>query len=327
MSGWVRAQQLNNIKVFQAKEEIILLYDITGGHPGQTFDAAITVSRTGNKDFHMVPQSISGDIKNITPGFNKKIVWTVLDDLKSLTGNDFVFDITLKEQQRENILSTYGMVFVQGGTLQMGCTSEQTLCFDDEKPVHAATLNSYYIGKYEVTQSQWVEIMGNNPSHFKSAYLPVENVSWDEVNEFITKLNQKTGKRFRLPTEAEWEYAARGGNHSKKFLYSGSNSIMEVSWVNSNGERTTHQPGIKEPNELGLYDMTGNVMEWCQDWSGKYGAGHQMNPQGPGTGSEKIVRGGGWFSDARYCRVASRDCKNLASKFSSLGFRLVHPAE
>ena len=159
------------------------------------------------------------------------------------------------------------MVFVKGGTFMMGATPEQgSDAGDGEKPVHSVTVSDFYIGKYEVTQAQWKAVMGKNPSHYKGENRPVERVSWYDIQKFIEKLNAKTGKRYRLPTEAEWEYAARGGNQSKGYKYSGSNDIGSVAWYTNNSGDRTHPVGQKQPNELGLYDMTGNVWEWCSDW-------------------------------------------------------------
>jgi formylglycine-generating enzyme required for sulfatase activity len=217
---------------------------------------------------------------------------------------------------------TFEMVAVKGGTFTMGCTSEQSDCDDDEKPTHSVTLSDYYIGKFEVTQELWQAVMGNNPSYFKGANYPVEQVSWNDIQEFIKKLNQKTGANFRLPTEAEWEYAARGGNKSNGYKYSGSNNIDNVAWYKSNSGSKTHPVGQKTPNELGIYDMSGNVWEWCQDWYGNYSSSSQTNPKGPSSGSDRVLRGGSWGSGARYCRVSYRDADNPDSRGSYCGFRL-----
>ena len=178
---------------------------------------------------------------------------------------------------------TFTMIAVEGGTFQMGATSEQgSDAESDEKPVHSVTLSDYCIGETEVTQELWEAVMGSNPSGF-SGYpqRPVEKVSWNDCQEFITKLNQLTGKNFRLPTEAEWEYAARGGNKSQGYKYSGSNTIDNVAWYYSNSASRTHDVKTKSPNELGIYDMSGNVWEWCYDWYGSYSSGSQTNPTGP----------------------------------------------
>ena len=216
------------------------------------------------------------------------------------------------------------MIYVNGGTFTMGATAEQgSDAGDAEKPTHSVTLSDFYIGKCEVTQAQWKAVMGSNPSNFKGDNLPVENVSWDDVQEFIAKLNALTGKKFRLPTEAEWEYAARGGNQSKGYKYSGSNSINEVAWLN--GE--PYPVGQKAPNELGIYDMSGNVEEWCQDWLGDYGSPSQINPTGPSSGSRRVVRGGSWYNRARYCRVSYRNGYGPGGRRDDTGFRLVLSAE
>ena len=215
------------------------------------------------------------------------------------------------------------MVYVSGGTFTMGATSEQGGdAFDREKPAHSVTLSGYYIGKYEVTQELWKAVMGSNPSRFKGDNLPVERVSWNDVQEFLRKLNAMTGKRYRLPTEAEWEFAARGGNSSRGYKYSGSNSLGSVAWYDGNSGNKTHVVGTKSPNELGIYDMSGNVREWCQDWYGSYSSSSQRNPKGPNSGSYRVDRGGSWFSRARYCRVSTRNNRTPDFRDSSLGFRL-----
>nr|NQU92473.1 SUMF1/EgtB/PvdO family nonheme iron enzyme [Bacteroidota bacterium] len=219
------------------------------------------------------------------------------------------------------------MIFVKGGTFTMGCTSEQSDCGNDEKPTHQVTVSDFYIGKYEVTQKQWGDIMGPNPSNFKNCEnCPVEMVSWNDVQEFIKKLNEKTGKNYHLPTEAEWEYASRDGASTGSVTttkYAGGNNIDEVAWYFGNSGNKTHPVGQKKPNALGLYDMSGNVWEWCSDWVGDYNSGSQINPKGPSSGSYCVLRGGCWGHNARNCRVADRNFNN--PDFSSLyfGFRLV----
>jgi formylglycine-generating enzyme required for sulfatase activity len=216
------------------------------------------------------------------------------------------------------------MVYVAGGTFTMGCTAEQgDDCFNGEKPAHQVTLNDYYIGKYEVTQAQWKAIMGNNPSHFKGCdNCPVERVSWHEIQEFISKLNQKTGKNYRLPTEAEWEYAARGGKQSKGYKYSGSDNADEVAWYDDNSNYETHPVGQKAANELGIYDMSGNVLEWCSDWYENYANASQTNPKGSSTGSLHVNLGGSWYSSVRNVRVSARDGDIPNNHNADLGFRL-----
>ena len=216
------------------------------------------------------------------------------------------------------------MVRVEAGTFTMGATAEMEDPYDDEKPTHQVTLtNDYYIGKYEVTQALWKAVMGKKPSKFKGDNLPVENVSWDDCKEFISQLNRITGKTFRLPTEAEWEYAARGGKKSRGYQYSGSNDISDVAWYDGNSGNKTHAVGSKQANELGIYDMSGNVWEWCQDWHGSYSSSSQTNPTGVKSGSYRVIRGEGWFSGARICRSSYRDGRLPYASSRDQGLRLV----
>ena len=220
---------------------------------------------------------------------------------------------------------SFEMIAVEGGTFTMGATSEQgSDAYDDEKPAHQVTLSSYYIGKTEVTQELWQAVMGSNPSKFSGTNLPVEKVSWEDCQSFVIKLNELTGKNFRLPTEAEWEYAARGGNKSNGFKFSGGNNIAEVAWYSENGNKISHPVATKAPNELGIYDMSGNVWEWCSDWysSSYYTSSSQTNPTGPNSGSYRVYRGGSWSGNARFCRVSHRDSNYPSYRFNYLGLRL-----
>jgi formylglycine-generating enzyme required for sulfatase activity len=219
------------------------------------------------------------------------------------------------------------MVYVQGGIFSMGCTSEQgNDCDDREKPAHQVTLSNYYINRYEVTQALWSAVMGSNPSRFKGCdQCPVEQVSWNAVQEFIKKLNSMTGKNYRLPTEAEWEYAARGGRSSQGYKYSGSNNPGGVGWYNGNSSNKTHPVGQKQANELGLYDMSGNVYEWCSDWYGDYSSQSQISPKGPSSGSFRVWRGGSWNYVSRYFRLSYRSYSLPEAGNNYLGFRLVSP--
>ena len=226
---------------------------------------------------------------------------------------------------------SFNMIAVEGGTFTMGATSEQgSSAEDNEKPAHQVTLSDYHIGETEVTQELWQAVMGSNPSYFNGAKRPVESVSWNDCQEFVKRLNKFTGKTFRLPTEAEWEYAARGGSQSRGYKYAGSNTIGDVAWYTVNcydkGESHpdygTHPVKQKQANELGIYDMSGNVWEWCQDRYGSYSSSSQTNPVGPSSGSNRVNRGGGWRSDARYCRVSNRDGYTPTYSHSFLGLRL-----
>ena len=219
---------------------------------------------------------------------------------------------------------SFNMIKVEGGTFTMGATPEQGGDPDDnEYPTRQVTLSDYYIGETEVTQELWKAVMGSNPSNFSGMNLPVEMVSWDDCQTFITKLNQLTGKNFRLPTEAEWEYAARGGQKSRGYKYAGSNALSDVAWYLDNSSLKTHPVKQKQANELGLYDMSGNVWEWCQDWYGSYSSNAQTSPTGPSSGAYRVFRGGSWFNSASYCRVAYRGYHSSGFRYYILGFRVV----
>ena len=226
---------------------------------------------------------------------------------------------------------TIEMVRVEGGTFMMGATQEQGDDIRDwEKPVHQVTLSTYRIGQTEVTQALWTAVMGSNPSSFTgNMNLPVESVNWEDCQLFITRLNQMTGRQFRLPTEAEWEFAARGGNKTNHYRYSGGNNADEVAWYPGNSNDVTHPVAQKKPNELGIYDMSGNVWEFCQDWYSRYSSNAQTNPTGGAEGSTpyRIIRGGSWFFPVEACRVAYRNICNPSNRNYSEGFRLAMDAD
>jgi len=228
-------------------------------------------------------------------------------------------------------------VLVEGGTFQMGAINGEP----NERPVHIVTVSSFYIGKYEVTQKEWKVLMEDNPSNFKGDDRPVESITWYQAVEFCNKLSQKEGLTpvyticdkevscnwdadgYRLPTEAEWEFAARGGNQSKHFQFSGSNDKDEVAWYHENSNDRTHPVGSKLPNELGIYDMSGNIVEWCWDWYGSYSSTVQINPRGATSGSRRVDRGSSWYYYGIFCRVAFRHSRNPDNDFDDYGFRLV----
>ena len=217
----------------------------------------------------------------------------------------------------------FKMIRVEGGSFTMGATSEQgSDAFDDEKPAHRVTLSTYSIGETEVTQELWRAVMGNNPSNFKGSNRPVEKVSWNDCQAFIHKLNSITGRSFRLPTEAEWEFAARGGNKSQGYKYSGSNNLGTVAWFTDNSGRETHPVKTKSRNELGIYDMSGNVWEWCQDWKGSYGSSDQSDPMESRSGSGRVYRGGGWNNGVSCCRMSFRCSNTPGGRDFNLGLRL-----
>ena len=276
----------------------------------------------------------------------KKLVSILLLSMIMLTAN----------AQEERTFSTNGVTFkmkyVEGGTFTMGATKEQgSEAEEKEKPTHKVTLTDFYIGQTEVTQALWMAVMGSNPSEFRGYDRPVENVTWDDCQAFIAKLNELTGVRFRLPSEAEWEYAARGGSKSKRFKYSGSNNHSLVSWsadavesalakdvpytldvaasdatmpTAEEATRCTSIVGLQAPNELGIYDMSGNVWEWCNDWFDEsyYRVSPADNPKGPSSGTNRVLRGGSWRSGEWYSRVSNRNADVPGYSYSTVGFRL-----
>lgn len=231
-------------------------------------------------------------------------------------------------QQRKDLLMDLPdleLVFVEGGGFLMGSDGE----FDREKPVHQVEVPSFYMAKYQVTQRLWEAVMGNNPSRFKGDRRPVEMVSWENAHQFIQQLNQKTRKHFRLPTEAEWEYAACGGCNSQGYVYAGSDKLKQVGWYNENSGDETHEVGLLLPNELGIYDMSGNVLEWCED---DYHGNYKDAPDDgsdwtyePNRGAERVLRGGSYFFEASHCRATSRNTDWLDFHRINFGFRLVLP--
>ena len=247
-----------------------------------------------------------------------KFVWSEDSSLGNITeGKDTTQTFTVNGV-------SFTMIGVEGGTFTMGATSEQGTIdpWDNERPAHSVTLSSFSIGETEVTQELWQAVMGSNPSYSSGTNYPVERVSWHDCQTFIQKLNQLTGKNFRLPTEAEWEYAARGGNKSEGYKYAGSNTLGDVAWYSGNSANRIHPVKKKQANELGLYDMSGNVYEWCQDWLGNYSGDAQANPTGAATGSRRVYRGGGWSGAASRCRVSYRDGYTPTNTYNHLGLRL-----
>ena len=235
-------------------------------------------------------------------------------------GNQVSFSPDIQLTESVNGVS-FDMVAIKGGTFSMGSNDGDS----DEKPIHTVTLSDFYMGKTEVTQAQWVAVMGSNPSWFKGDNLPVETVSWDDVQIFLGKFNAKTGKTYRLPTEAEWEYAAGGSVGQKWPGTNNESSLGNYAWYDANSNDTTHAVGAKQPNSLGLYDMGGNVWEWCSDWysADYYANSPQTNPKGASTGSGRVLRGGSWNGHASYCRVSFRFCSYPDYRYYSYGFRLV----
>ncbi len=293
-------------------------------------DAGEHYSAIGRKSFNDIPVG-TYDLIISNEGYK-----TYKETMELTPDNTFQKQISLVEGSD----GPEGFVFVEGGTFQMGSANGDS----DEKPVHGVTLSDFYIGKYEVTQAEWKEVMGSNSSYFKGDMIPVEKVSWYDAVEFCNKKSIKDGLElvysgtgnnikcdfskngYRLPTEAEWEYAARGGRKSRGYTYSGSNNIGEVAEYEGNNDKSTKAVGGKKPNDLGIYDMSGNVWEWCWDWYGSYSSSTQTDPMGLNSGSIRVNRGGSWGSCATGCRVADRDYGNPTVSYYFIGFRLARRA-
>lgn len=301
-----------------------LFYDLTGA-PKTATAPAVTNTEADDRAFEKARSRNTleayQDYLDVFPeGRHEADCMTAMAVLKQRKPSETTIDNDLSTN-----LPADGFVLVKGGTFSMGCTSEQKDCEDDEKPAHQVTLSDFYISPYEVTQQQWKEVMGYNPSTASKDCdkCPVENVNWDDVQAFLKKINaQNPGRNYRLPTEAEWEYAARGGNQSKNYLYAGSNDIGMVAWYNGNSGKKTQPVGQRKANELGLYDMGGNVIEWCSDWYGNYISSSQTNPNGPSSGVYRVHRGGSWGNDPQGCRVADRSYYKPALGYGNVGFRL-----
>jgi formylglycine-generating enzyme required for sulfatase activity len=324
----VEGQELTNIAVKQEGKQVVVNYDMVGGSSSDKLDVTLWYTQN-NAEYKQATLGLTGDIgADITIGLNKEIRWSPLKELNKLTGSGYVFNVRAVVKASDTYGIASNMVQVAGGTFTMGCTSEQgSGCGNDEKPRHLVTIKSFSISKYEVTQAHWQEVMGSNPSYFKGCdNCPVETVSWDDVQDFISRLNRQTGVHYRLPTEAEWEYAARGGIKSKGYKYSGSNTISDVAWYRDNSSKKSHEVGTKQANELGLFDMSGNVEEWCSDWYGMYysDSGNQNNPKGQKSGTYRVIRGGSWNGYDDLFRVTSRGMLTPENRIGNKGFRLAH---
>ncbi len=330
------AQKATNVVARQVGKNIEVTYDLD-----KASDVSLSVSTDGGRTYSQPLVHVSGNVgKGVTSGSNKKIIWDVLSEHESLIYGSVVFMVNTLSDQTFTVKGvSFTMVYVQGGTFTMGATLEQDSdVLGDEKPTHSVTLSSFSIGETEVTQALWQAVMGKNVTQIANRNVmsingvgsnyPMYYISWDDCQTFISKLNnlllnQLGGKHFRLPTEAEWEYAAKGGNKSRVYKYSGSNNFSDVAWFVGNSNSSSHPVKQKRPNELGLYDMSGNVWEWCSDWYGSYSYSSQINPTGPSSGSYRVLRGGSWFDVISNCHSSFRYYLNSDYKSDYLGLRLV----
>ena len=317
--GVAFSQKVSNVDAYQEGKNIVITYSLS--EAGMV--SAVYCSTDGGRTWGAPLRHVSGDVNKSVSAGSHRVVWDVLSEREHLKGENICFKVEAGNQLFTVNGVSFEMVRVEGGTFTMGATAEQgSDASEDEKPTHQVTLPSYYIGKTEVTQALWQAVMGSNPSDFKGSNLPVENVSWEDCQTFIRKLNALTDKNFRLPTEAEWEFAARGGNFSRGYKYSGSNTLSHVAWYADNSADKPHPVATKAPNELGIYDMSGNVYEWCIDWYGDYSSSVQCNPTGPDSGSDRVHRGGSWFSLPRNCCVSFRFSNTPSDGSDCIGLRL-----
>lgn len=310
-------------------------------------------STTTLKNERMAEVDMRSDVKEI-PGACAKLVTALLSEVpngqssatsQSRQSGQTSYQLSQTSytaQQTSSFVETANglnmkMIYVEGGTFTMGASSGDSDADSDEQPVHQVTLDSYYIAEFEVTQSQWQKIMGTTVYQQRDEWdsswpmagvgdnYPMYYVSYEEARRFCQELSLLTGRTYLLPTEAQWEFAARGGNKGKNSdnKYSGSYSVDAVAWYDNNSNNTTHPVGQKRANQLGIYDMSGNVWEWCSDWFGSYSSDSQTNPTGPSSGQFRVLRGGSWINPARSCRVSNRDHYNPSDRYHILGFRVV----
>ncbi|MBQ4508041.1 MAG: SUMF1/EgtB/PvdO family nonheme iron enzyme [Paludibacteraceae bacterium] len=337
------AQNVTNVTARQAGNTVEVTYNLD-----KATTVSLLLSADGGQTYNLHPKSVTGDIGSVTAGNNKKAVWNLLADSTDWDIAQARFKVVAQKVAAQRTFTVSGvsftMVRVDGGTFTMGCTSEQgSDCDSDESPAHQVTLSAYHIGQTEVTQGLWQAVMGTTVRQQRDKAngiwadsirgegdnYPMYYINLDECQDFVRKLNsllssQLGGAKFALPTEAQWEFAARGGNKSQHYKYAGSNYIDNVAWYFDNSGNATHPVAGKSPNELGLYDMSGNVYEWCQDWDNFYGSGALTNPTGAASGSYRVNRGGSWGSDAVNCRVSGRSSGATPSHRNySLGLRLV----
>jgi formylglycine-generating enzyme required for sulfatase activity len=316
------AQNITNITASQSGKKIVVNYTLNGKEGISAYEIKLYLSTDGGSTWQGPLTAVSGAVgKAQTAGTGKSITWDVLKEpgFTQLKGDNIQFKI----KAFNNTIGDIEMVWVEGGSFMMGSNEGD----EDEKPVHEVSLNGFYMGKYEVTQEQWVKVMASNPSNFYFSgclQCPIENVSWNDVQDFIIKLNAKSGKSYRLPTEAEWEYAAKGGNKNSLYKYAGSDNIDEVAFYANNANNEPHPVGTKKANTLGIFDMTGNVWEWCSDWYDKnhYQYSAKNNPEGVLTGDYRVLRGGSFSYDAYDSRTANRNSIKPSISVISTGFRL-----
>ncbi|PKP28327.1 MAG: formylglycine-generating enzyme family protein [Bacteroidetes bacterium HGW-Bacteroidetes-19] len=285
----------------------VLIFESCNSSKSKTSDNLSALTQTRDSLDAISRDTISVDIKNCKKTI--KMAWS----RNTTTHQKKLIQELIQE-----------LIYVDGGTFLMGCnTPKDTQCVEAEFPSHLVTLDPFFIGKFEITQLLWVKIMDHDPNTYKGNTLPVTSISWDDCQEFIKRLNHITSLNFALPTEAQWEFAARGGIKSKNTPFAGSKEINEVAWYKGNSKLMYQSIGTLAPNELGLHDMSGNVWEWCSDFYGPYSTEQQKNPKGPESGVNRVYRGGSWLDNQSYIRITTRNCGRPDYKMNCLGFRLI----
>lgn len=317
------AAELKNENARQEGNCLVLTYDLDGREKDVQVHLTFTVE---GRIYQASELHVEGDVGKVKTGAEKRISWNILKDFPRGLHGSVEWELTTTQDALKDPITGMQMLFIKGGCFQMGDTFGDGE--SDEKPVHEVCVSDFYMGQYEVTQGQWKAVMGNNPARFPNCggNCPVENVSWTDVQEFIRRFNARNGKSYRLPTEAEWEYAARSGGKGEKWAGTSSElSLGNYAWYNKNSGRKTHPVGQKQPNGLGLYDMSGNVWEWCADRYGEkyYSQSPKNNPEGASFGSDRVPRGGSWYYHAPSARTSYRGRRSQTQKGSNLGFRLV----
>lgn len=314
------AQTVSNVRFAQLGEQVKITYSLD-----QTADVSVYFSEDGGLTWSKLSH-LTGNVGKNVPAGENAVYWDALAEYEQIVGSNICFRVMAQGAVQTVTVSgvSFRMILVEGGTFMMGATVEQgSDAVAQERPVHQVTLTDYYIAETEVTQALWQAVMNATPSKNTGKNLPVEMVSWNDCQTFLTRLNQLTGLQFALPTEAQWEYAARGGNKSKSTKYSGGNNLKQTGWFGDNAGNKTRAVGTKQPNELGLYDMSGNVWEWCQDWYGTYSSAAQTDPEGVVYGTERVARGGSVYRPQWMCRTSSRNKFAPIIRNNDLGLRLV----
>jgi formylglycine-generating enzyme required for sulfatase activity len=315
--------QVKNVVSYQSGSEIFVNYDLVGTNDVDLFSISLLVSNDGGQTYSNPLQKVSGNVGFLQKGgIGKQIKWNLLEEVSQLVAENVVFKVKVELVPE----FARNLVFVEGGSFQMG-SNDQT---DDEKPAHEVKVDNFYISKYETTVKDYKQYCKETTKSLPQKEIewiddhPMTFVSWDDANEYCNWLSSKTGKTFRLPSEAEWEYAAKGASTSKNTLFSGSDNINDVGWDRENSIGSTHSKvGILSPNEIGIFDMTGNVWEWCSDYYSKtyYLQSASINPKGPRAGTVKIARGGSWYHPK--VSVTYRFYMTPTAKSNYMGFRIV----